>query len=69
MTAADRRVLPGFKPAISLTVGYVSILILIPLATLVLKSASLGPAAFWAAMPVLGGLVGGKKVRRLFARA
>jgi hypothetical protein len=27
------------------------------------------PAAFWAAMPVLGGLVGGKKVRRLFARA
>ena len=49
MTAADRRVLPGFKPAISLTVGYVSLLILIPLATLVLKSASLGPAAFWAA--------------------
>lgn len=50
MTAADRRVLPGFKPAISLTVGYVSLLILIPLATLVLKSASLGPAAFWAAV-------------------
>jgi len=50
LTAADRRVLPGFKPAISLTVGYVSLLILIPLATLVLKSASLGPAAFWAAV-------------------
>ena len=50
MTAADRRVLPGFKPAISLTVGYVSLLILIPLATLVLKSASLSPAAFWAAV-------------------
>ncbi len=50
MNAADRRVLPGFKPAISLTVGYVSLLILIPLATLVLKSASLGPAAFWAAV-------------------
>ena len=50
MTAADRRVLPGFKPALSLTVGYVSLLILIPLATLVLKSASLGPAAFWAAV-------------------
>ena len=50
MTAADRRVLPGFKPAIALTVGYVSLLILIPLATLVLKSASLGPAAFWAAV-------------------
>ncbi len=50
MTAADRRVLPGFRPAISLTVGYVSLLILIPLATLVLKSASLGPAAFWAAV-------------------
>jgi sulfate transport system permease protein len=50
LNAADRRVLPGFKPAISLTVGYVSLLILIPLATLVLKSASLGPAAFWAAV-------------------
>ena len=50
MTGADRRVLPGFRPAISLTVGYVSLLILIPLATLVLKSASLGPAAFWAAV-------------------
>jgi sulfate transport system permease protein len=48
LTAADRRVLPGFRPAIALTVGYVSLLILIPLATLVLKSASLGPAAFWA---------------------
>ena len=50
MTGAERRVLPGFGPAISLTVGYVSLLILIPLATLVLKSASLGPAAFWAAV-------------------
>jgi sulfate transport system permease protein len=50
LNAADRRVLPGFTPAISLTVGYVSLLILIPLATLVLKSASLGPAAFWAAV-------------------
>jgi sulfate transport system permease protein len=50
VTSADRRVLPGFKPAISLTVGYVSLLILIPLATLVLKSASLGPTAFWAAV-------------------
>ena len=50
MSTADRRVLPGFKPAISLTVGYVSLLILIPLAALVLKSASLGPAAFWAAV-------------------
>jgi len=45
-----RRVLPGFRPAISLTVGYVSLLILIPLAGLVLKSASLGPAQFWAAV-------------------
>ena len=50
MSAADRRVLPGFTPAISLTVGYVSLLILIPLATLVLNSASLGPAAFWSAV-------------------
>jgi sulfate transport system permease protein len=50
LTAADRRVLPGFRPAISLTVGYVSLLIFIPLATLVLKSASLGPRTFWAAV-------------------
>ena len=50
MSAADRSALPGFKPALALTVGYVSLLILIPLATLVLKSASLGPAAFWAAV-------------------
>jgi len=50
VSAADRSVLPGFRPAISLTVGYVSLLILIPLATLVLRSASLGPAAFWAAV-------------------
>jgi sulfate transport system permease protein len=50
LSLTDRRVLPGFAPAISLTVGYVSLLILIPLATLVLKSASLGPAAFWAAV-------------------
>jgi sulfate transport system permease protein len=50
VSSADRRVLPGFTPAISLTVGYVSLLILIPLATLILKSASLGPAAFWSAV-------------------
>ena len=43
MSDSGRRVLPGFRPAISLTVGYVSLLILIPLATLVLKSASMGP--------------------------
>lgn len=50
MSVSGRRVLPGFRPAISMTVGYVSLLILIPLATLVLKSASLGPSAFWAAV-------------------
>ena len=50
MSTDGRRVLPGFRPAISLTVGYVSLLILIPLAGLVLKSASLGPAQFWAAV-------------------
>jgi sulfate/thiosulfate transport system permease protein len=50
LTGADRRVLPGFRPAMALTVGYVSLLILIPLATLVLKSASMGPGALWAAV-------------------
>ena len=50
MSVASRRILPGFRPAISMTIGYVSLLILIPLAALVLRSASLGPAAFWAAV-------------------
>ena len=51
MTAAEPpRVLPGFGPAISLTVAYLSLLILIPLSTLVLKTASMGPEAFWAAV-------------------
>lgn len=50
MSVADRRVLPGFRPALALTVGYVSLLILIPLAMLVLKSASMGPSAFWQAV-------------------
>ena len=50
MSDSGRRVLPGFRPAFSMTVAYVSLLILIPLAGLVLKSASLGPAAFWAAV-------------------
>jgi len=50
VSVASRRILPGFRPAISMTIGYVSLLILIPLAALVLKSASLGPAAFWAAV-------------------
>jgi sulfate transport system permease protein len=50
LTGADRRALPGFRPALGMTVGYVSLLILIPLATLVLKSASLGPAALWSAV-------------------
>jgi sulfate transport system permease protein len=50
VSEASRRVLPGFRPAISLTVGYVSLLILIPLATLVLRSASMGPAEFWSAV-------------------
>jgi sulfate transport system permease protein len=50
MSDTGRRVLPGFRPAISLTVGYVSLLILMPLATLVLRSASMGPSEFWAAV-------------------
>lgn len=40
-------VLPGFGPALGFTVFYLSLLVLIPLSTLFLKSASLGWSGFW----------------------
>jgi sulfate transport system permease protein len=44
-----RRVLPGFGLSLGYTVIYLSLLVLIPLATVFLKSAHLGWAGFWAA--------------------
>jgi sulfate/thiosulfate transport system permease protein len=41
-------VLPGFKLSLGYALVYLSLLILIPLAALIIKSASLSPAEFWA---------------------
>jgi sulfate transport system permease protein len=43
-----RRVIPGFTVTTGLTVAYVSLIVLIPLATLVVSAAALGPAQLWA---------------------
>ncbi len=44
-----RRVLPGFAPTLGFTLFYLSLLVLIPLCAVFLKSASHGVEAFWAA--------------------
>jgi len=43
-----RRVLPGFAPTMGVTLFYLGLVVLLPLAALVLKSAEIGPARFWA---------------------
>lgn len=48
MRRKDRSILPGFGLSLGLTVVYLSLLVLIPLSTLVLKSASLSWQQFWA---------------------
>jgi sulfate transport system permease protein len=40
-------VLPGFAPTLAITLTYLSLLVLIPLAALVLKTAQLGWGQFW----------------------
>ena len=44
-----RSVLPGFGLSLGFTLGYLSLLVLIPLATIFVKSAGLGWAGFWEA--------------------
>jgi len=44
-----RRVLPGFAPTLGFTLFYLSLLVLIPLCAVFLKSAGHGVEAFWAA--------------------
>src|SRR3954464_11909258 len=43
-----RRVLPGFGLTLGITVGYLSLIVLIPLLVLFIQSASVGPGKFWA---------------------
>jgi sulfate transport system permease protein len=47
MPTPRRSALPGFGPTLGLTLTYVCLLVLIPLCGVFIKSASLGPAAFW----------------------
>jgi sulfate transport system permease protein len=49
MTGVSRRALPGFGLGLGFTLFYLSVLVLIPLTAIIVQSASLGPAEFWAA--------------------
>jgi sulfate/thiosulfate transport system permease protein len=49
MSAASRRILPGFFPSIGFTLLYLGALVLVPLACCIAKAASLSPAQFWSA--------------------
>jgi sulfate/thiosulfate transport system permease protein len=47
MTMARRKALPGFGPTLGLTVLYLSLLVLIPLCGVFVKTATLTPGQFW----------------------
>ncbi len=47
MKSARRHVMPGFGPTFTFTWAYLGLLVLIPLAGLVVKTATLGAGAFW----------------------
>ncbi len=49
-SAANRRVLPGFGLSLGLTLTYLSLIVLVPLSAVFLKTASLDWAAFWQAI-------------------
>ncbi len=43
----ERRVLPGFRISLGLTLFYLTLIVLIPLSALMVKTATLGPRQFW----------------------
>lgn len=47
MQLIKRSLLPGFRPAVGFTVLYLSLLVLIPLSALLLKSLGYGPSQWW----------------------
>ncbi|MBS1187013.1 MAG: sulfate transporter permease [Burkholderiaceae bacterium] len=47
MFAASRRVFPGFNLSVGYSLVYLSLIVLIPLAAVAIKSGNLGWAAFW----------------------
>src|SRR4029077_17062552 len=49
-TPRVRGVLPGFKPTLAITLSYLSLIVLVPLAGLVLKIAGLSWREFWQAI-------------------
>ena len=50
MTAASRRILPGFRMSLSFTLGYLLLLVLVPLVACVWKASSLSAGDFWRAV-------------------
>jgi sulfate/thiosulfate transport system permease protein len=44
-----RRVLPGFGLSMGVTLGYLSLIVLIPLSAVFFKASTLGPEGFWSA--------------------
>jgi sulfate/thiosulfate transport system permease protein len=44
---SPRRVIPGFGPTLGFTLFYLTLIVLVPLSALLLKSLSLSPAQFW----------------------
>jgi sulfate/thiosulfate transport system permease protein len=48
MATQKRRTLPGFGITMGFTLAYLGLIVLIPLSTVFLKSATLGPGQFWA---------------------
>ncbi len=49
MRLLKRQALPGFGLTLGLTLSWLTLIVLIPLAALVLRAASIGPLEFWAA--------------------
>ena len=45
-----RRVLPGFGLSMGFTLGYLSLIVLIPLSAVFFRASHLGPAEFWGAV-------------------
>jgi sulfate transport system permease protein len=48
MALIKRSLMPGFRPALGFTLVYLSLLVLIPLSALLLKSLGYGPGQWWA---------------------
>lgn len=47
---ARARILPGFGPTLGLTLGWLGFVVLIPVASLLLKGLAIGPSEFWTAV-------------------